>query len=159
MYFSAKIISRRGAQPRRQPVAGGYGPRRGPGVSCGDVLQASAGRQVGDESVAQQHVVYGRHGGTVLMAAAEAVEVHAAAVAAAMTGAVMSVTCRRVVLMMTQAVVTRHGEAHRAVGIVVMMLQHGAAHERHGEGHGQRHFMQACFHTAKLQNFFGTAAP
>lgn len=90
----------------------------------------------------------------VVLLAAEAVEVHTAIVATIVTRAVVPVAVVGRVVVMTHTVAAANDQAHRAIGIMVMMLKHSATKQRQSERQGHRYRLHSCFHIAKLTIIF-----
>lgn len=90
----------------------------------------------------------------VVLLAAEAVEVHTTIISAIMARAVVPVAIVGRVVVMTHTVAAANDQAHRAIGIMVMMLKHSATKQRQSERQGHRYRLHSCFHIAKLTIIF-----
>ncbi len=90
----------------------------------------------------------------VVLLAAEAVEVHTAIVAAIVARTVVPVAIVGRVVVMTHTIAAANDQAHRAIGIMMMMLKHSATQQRQSERQGHRYRLHSCFHIAKLTIIF-----
>lgn len=154
MTVSAKIISRRGAKASRIAMSGNHCAHRRSAIQHRRRPNVGRDRQLGDERVAR-HQLERRHRAVIVMLlAAEAVEVHTAIVAAIVARAVVPVATVGRVVVMTHTVAAADDQAHRAIGIMMMMLKHSATKQRQSERQGHRYRLRSCFHIAKLTIIF-----